>query len=311
MCSFTKFLIEKGSTKYEYPIDVLEKTYLVNVWMISQCRIEERNDTLKQLCESPGIWGNFESVMPISDSVINYRNKFCAYCNGIDESTPLISWYIELYCDADLSSAKYILSDIIRRKCNLFFRPPENIPVEECAKLSRMVTDEITNKTCKLTFQKSFNSIQFFDRETCERDPEPKHYLCFACDEGHPWNKTGNMCFSDKGSIVPPVSPPFSAILDIDAISLAEIHKNPNEFCDTALQFYDNKLVGAFISGHFRQYNLGKHEQYQSNPGAIQRYADTYIRGLPKSFSGTWPKALCIYVSVGINLMIVEKTFLS
>lgn len=240
----------------------MEKTYLINAWMISQCHTEERNDTLIQLCESPGIWDNFESVVPVSDSVINYRNKFCAYCNGIDESTPLISWYTELYCDADLSTAKYILSDIIRRKCNLFFRPPENVPVEECTNLLHMVTDGITNKTCHLSFQKSFNRTVPIDKKTCERDPDPKHFLCFVCDEGHPWNRTGTLCFSYMHDIYPPVSPPFSAILDIVAISSAQPSKNPHEFCDTTLQVYDNKLVGEFISGHFRQNYLGKPEQY-------------------------------------------------
>ena len=217
--------------------------------MISDCPTTYSNQTIKQLCESPEIYDAFENIVPVSDSVVHYRNKFCAYCNsGWNESLQLIYWFAELYCDADLSSTN-VLAVIVRRLCNLFYRPPHNIPVEEC------LVDQERFKSCRITLEISHNSNitlhnrypdkAAIDRKMCDLDPNPKHHLCYDCDEAYQWNTTEKFCPVQTDAQFSLMIAPFIDMLEVTAIITTTPKDVPSGVCDSSLQFHDKSKVNV------------------------------------------------------------------
>ena len=226
-------------TKYELPNDL---QFIKSVWMITKCSSEMTNITLKKLCESSDSPGNnnIKSVVPVTDSVVHYKNQFCAECNGVHMSDKLKDWESEVVCDADLTSSKYFLPVLKRRKCNIFFRPPVNIPVEQC--MSEWAFIEGCDQSARF-----YNGIGVSNM-SCnaaigQTDVMHSMYMCFTCNNTeYTPNLEVSFCSSHGGRFIKEISPPFTAILDLGALSKTDGVVEQQE-CDRATQLADEITV--------------------------------------------------------------------
>ncbi|KAK3582753.1 hypothetical protein CHS0354_015276 [Potamilus streckersoni] len=127
---------------------------------------------------------DFSNVTPVTNmrNGLNYRNKFCASCHGI-EKEDLHSWNVSLGCDKSFvfgTSIKQRIIDAINSKeCSITFQPPqmsEYTPAKCTPLISRCNEsgswsqyDEIIERLCHSPFGSSFNS-------------EYKNVFCMVCN---------------------------------------------------------------------------------------------------------------------------------
>ena len=209
--------------------------------MISKCNQMSANETIKESCENTNMNTNLELVVPVSDSVSNYRNKFCAYCNGVNASQ-IINWRVELYCDADLLTSRHnIISTIKRRKCNLFFAEEENIPVQLCQKTTRVQK----SSGCVTTVQGPKLSGLGGSRCGFVKHPLKSTSVCHFCNTIGHLEQVNEICIVAKGDVVILTQPPYFAILDLGAINKRRLDKS-QEGCDPSTQFDDEIYVSTF-----------------------------------------------------------------
>ena len=232
-CVTPQYLTTKETTYY------IGKPGVLPVWMIAECDsgISGYYDyTVKQLCADPGSDGSIESLLPVTDNITHYRNKYCGFCNGLTSSM-LTHWNVELVCSTMLSfSDKDVLQKIAEKKCNLFYRAPNSVLIESCN------VPDYSISTCNETGQ-----WLLYDKSierACNSFVDPfnftyKNYFCYVCNTRQPEPYENWTCQGFKDLI--DVSPPFTAVLDLGAVK--KEHTEIQLKCDNADQFPDYKLV--------------------------------------------------------------------
>ena len=84
------------SSQPAYPLPlVLQDTY--KVWMKSQCATDaDVNDINTERCTSPDFTHFLDYLVPVTDlkTNITYKNRYCSFCSGVNESRELINWDI-------------------------------------------------------------------------------------------------------------------------------------------------------------------------------------------------------------------------
>ena len=227
--------------------------------MITKCKQDTSKGNSKELCENDNMTDTLESITPVSISATTYKNKFCAYCNNVGTDAFLQNWKLDLYCDADLShSTSSLVATVIRRKCNLFYSPPENALIQTCTRQ----TDLAKSQLCAVTAAAStdaFPSICSTPKMKYQH-PVPTAYICTSCNNNKTTEQTVTVCGISEfdSSSMSHVLPPFSAILDLDALpSNPQIKGSEN--CDPATQFKDDKLVSFIVHNKSDLYKMIGH----------------------------------------------------
>ena len=248
-CVATRYIMNESDTHYNYPkysAGVYDMEFITSVMMVTRCSSNVVNTTLLDLCENSEVHNTVVSFLPVSDSVLTYRNRYCAYCNGMTDDN-LTDWTLELYCDIDLSFTRPILDVVRRRKCNIFYYPPEFISANQCYLLTR----NDTNPGCITTLHATY--IQ--DNDTYDRlclpgqersfDVISQHqYMCFSCEMGYEISDFKSECYLPGNRVTKDLSPPFTAILDPSVLqSMADDANTDHVKCDPATQFEDLKMV--------------------------------------------------------------------
>ena len=142
------------------------------------------------LCEGYVKELNIDSVVPVTEPVTNthFKNKYCAYCNGVLQLTYLKGWQLLLFSKQYISkSTKNIISVITETRGNIFFIPPEFVTVRRCF-------PPYTIGTCNITGDwDDYINDNIKDIETaCETYIDPfmdpdvtiiyKTYFCYKCN---------------------------------------------------------------------------------------------------------------------------------
>lgn len=101
--------------------------------MITKCDTDYENTEYQILCEKPGLDDRLDSIIPVSDPVseLHYRNIFCAYCNGVEDDSHLISWKLQILSNIILHwPDKDLFSKLRNTRGNIFYVQPEYIKVK-------------------------------------------------------------------------------------------------------------------------------------------------------------------------------------
>ena len=236
-CVSTIFITEKEKTRYIVPIDAV--TFIKNVWMIAQCSPSWNNNTIRNRCEFQDEHDDIELLIPVTHLDYQYRNKYCATCNGVDNDS-YRPWITEIYCDADLSSAINILSSVKRRKCNIFFRPHNDSLVSSCVN-----TYYDTSSDCRLSASlsktwESRDAICEKEGNSSEHNHETE-YFCYTCRSTSELLLNQKFCTVSLNDVTE-IFPIFTAILDIDAVQKTMPQENKNT-CDQGTQVFDAVMV--------------------------------------------------------------------
>ena len=211
--------------------------------MVAKCAEENLDDPNKRYCENPGVDGDIESIVPVTDfdREIHYRNMYCAFCNGQYDTLDFGKWKLEIHCHEVIPlTVVNLLATLKDKKCNIIFRLPDNLWFQnECTSwppytISRCnetglwpVYDEITESACD-AFVDPFNFTY-------------KNYFCYLCNMPDQDFLEDWRCRKEFGQIND-VSPPFFAILDLEVFKKIS-EKAPELNCDTEVTFEDLKLV--------------------------------------------------------------------
>ena len=207
--------------------------------MVTKCAPTTTNSTLKELCE--GDEQSLESITPVThlSTDTNYRNKFCAFCNGLVEKSALINWKLEIVCDKILFvSNKNFFATVREKRCNIFYRVPNLVLGRSCW------LHEYEISTCNVTGL--WPSYSYSTELACNSIVDPfnktyKNYYCYECNTETPLPPDQWVC-RDTGQIqATQHKPEFSAVLDVTAVEPVlgdeELH------CDTKRHFEDYKMV--------------------------------------------------------------------
>ena len=215
---------------------------IVPVWMITKCNPEISkliDDRFTRLCNFPGQDGFLKSLVPVTDNTFHYRNIYCSLCNGLSTSD-ISFWQVEFYCSDVISlTDDNLLDKVAEKKCNIFYKSPESVPLEDCGIPAYSISEcnetglwTAYNETIQLAcdlFVDTFNLTY-------------KNYFCFLCNTGIPDREQHGRC-KTKDDIVD-VTPPFTAIFDIGSTNIAD--DDDSLGCDFLTQFRDSKMVRLF-----------------------------------------------------------------
>ena len=221
--------------------------------MITGCTSETVTDELKSLCELPDTSENITHLIPVTSSNVHYRNKYCALCNDVSH---WIEWFAELYCDVNITLSPSLLSEVRKRKCNIFFRPPENTSVHICYKKGAQISH------CSISYR--------LVSRKCSSDPFTvpyTSYFCYYCEAE--LDILINELDTFQGSIeqlcLPPrndpiikiITPPFTALINLNVVQerKQELGLEPEtdtiimDDCDPSTHFEDEKMVNIVFVG--------------------------------------------------------------
>ena len=208
--------------------------------MITRCKENWDDETVRQLCESQDFEDNIVLFIPVSYNNVPYRNKYCAQCSGISDLSAVEPWVTEIYCDAELPLSKNILSVVKRRFCNVFVSPPAESSVTPCQ------TVHVNTPRCNLTAKVSTSAKA--RNFTCNY-PSPMRnnieHFCYECESEITLVLNDRLCSGDDfGQFVK--FPPFSAILDITVAQNKHSQKGEN-LCEELIQVYDPEKVSCYV----------------------------------------------------------------
>ena len=232
-CVRAALITNNSETKFSHPIS---DEFNTNVIMVTKCIMNMENETVRDLCENPNDPDTVATVVPVSDSVFNYRNRFCAYCNGV---TTFIEWAAKLYCDANITSSNNLVSLVRRRKCNIFFIPPTNHTVIPCFQLREQIPG------CNLTGRLTPGSlpVSFACGASIEGMQDVIYsntFLCYICEVNQSITlEVYPFCYMDI-AVPMQVEAPFVTNLPLE--ELFNTDDNADN-CDPLTQFDDYKMV--------------------------------------------------------------------
>ena len=148
---------------------------------MTKCEPDYNDGAIVALCEDTPT--RTDTVVPVTEpfSNIHYKNRYCAYCSGVEETTPLITWKVVLYSRHYFSlKTENMLSHVRQTRGNMFFIPPDYLNVHYCE-------PNYTIDACNVTGQWPFHRYDRFIENACERFTNPYNYtykniFCFFCN---------------------------------------------------------------------------------------------------------------------------------
>ena len=150
--------------------------------MVTKCNPDYHDDATIALCEDTPTTGT-DSVVPVTDPVTNihYKNIYCAYCSGVDMTTPLIMWKVILYSRHYFSlETEDIPSYVKKTRGNMFFIPPDYINIRNCESFYTIDTCNVTGHWPSYRYKKVIETA-------CMSFTQPyyhtyKNIFCFYCN---------------------------------------------------------------------------------------------------------------------------------
>ena len=244
------FLHKMNYSRYEclppqYFLEGTNHTTQIRVWMVTKCRSTTTDDVNVAMCNNPGHGAAVESIVPVTDltSMSHFKNRFCAYCNGVAKNSALVYWQSSIYNDRELLvTDKNLLSKLRQQHGNILFEPPKFITVKDC----RVPPYHISK--CNVT-----GDWAIYDRATedaCNAFVDPfnftyKNYFCYRCNTQPPYLPLVNLSCVKWSSEIEDITPPFFAILDVSDPDEKTSEKTLS--CDTTTQFADYKKVNLLF----------------------------------------------------------------
>ena len=239
----TKLLHIIDASDYLYP---RMEHHDITTRLVSHCVPEYDDMDTVLSCEGDIKEPRLDSVVPVTEPVSNthYKNKYCAYCNGVIKTAYLISWQFLIYSNQYISkSTKDIISTVIETRGNMFFFPPAFVKVRHCF-------SSYTIGACNVTgvwdrYDKDFVTAceTYFDPYIHRDGTIYKNYFCYHCNNAdHNRTEIEDMSCPLLGVEKNPV---FSTIFDPSSLGMIDTQNN-GLHCDNQ-QFEDNKLVGILI----------------------------------------------------------------
>ena len=217
------------------------------IWMITKCDSEIQNQTLKELCENQNTDESILSLIPVTVGTLTYRNRFCALCNGVSDLDMLLySWKVEFQCMTILKLPDdNLLQTIKEKQCNIHYIKPVLVKVDEC-KIVPYVTSE-----CNVTGK--WEQYDPLIEAGCHAFIDPfnltyANVFCYLCNTERAEQSEPMMCKLPANDYLSDVTPPFVAILTLDAIiSMTTVDTLD---CDNNSQFKDEKMVSIHNFKH-------------------------------------------------------------
>ena len=180
-CVTARFLDEEAT---DYPF--AKESYnvvLIKTWMVTKCDTDHNDDTTIALCEDTPT--RIDAVVPVSDPVsnIHYKNRYCAYCSGVKQTTPLIMWNVKLYSRKYFSLVSEDIPSYVRKtRGNMLYTPPDivKINIQSCEPLYTIDQCNVTGKWPSYRYDNYVESA-------CESFTNPYNYtykniFCFYCN---------------------------------------------------------------------------------------------------------------------------------
>ena len=209
--------------------------------MITKCDPSYDNKTVMEWCTNPGADAKFDSLIPLGSPGTTYRNRFCAMCNNIEDLSSLSSWDLEITCGTILQLPdKNLLQSIKERQCNIIFTPPRDTDVSTCEIVSYSISE------CNVTGNWEMYDQVLEDGCSSFVDPFNQTYanvFCYLCNTPVADQLESSVCVNPEVDNLDSISPPFSAILDLDVIN--SMVMEDTLYCNKYTQFRDEKLVRA------------------------------------------------------------------
>ena len=248
-CMATKLLSTTSTTDYLFPSRLFNN--YITTSLMSQCDPEYDDEAIIALCEGDINELDIDSAVPVSDPLTNkhYMNKYCAYCNGVVETSYLKRWQLLIYSNQYISKTiNNIMSTIIETRGNIFFHPPEFVKVRRCF-------SSYTIGKCNVTgawdhYEKGFETACdiYLDPYIDPDGTSYKNYFCYSCNKAklsRVVDVTDVYCpLIGNEEIVPFVQPAFSTIFGPSGFDRSDTQDSLN--C-TSRQVEDNKLVSCFF----------------------------------------------------------------
>ena len=193
-----------------------------------------------ELCTHPG--QQLETMVPVTEPVTNrhYKNRNCAYCNGVETDTPLINWKLQIYSNQHLSFPDNDLLHKIRTtRGNIFFQKPEYVKTLSCDPLPEYTIDSCNKTGLWMNYDET-------TKEACDAFVDPfnytyKNYFCYLCNVATPLSLNDTICpIKPSAQRLGPATPQFVAELDLYTI-VGE--NNQEKLICKGTQFTDEYLV--------------------------------------------------------------------
>lgn len=184
-----------------------------SVRMFTRCQ-DNSDAFVRDRCEHPEKYDDLITQVPVVDSntYFTYQNKYCALCNGVNDSN-LVSWTARITCqliEYQAANSKSIVKDLRSAPgCNIIFDVPVMSP-----RLPGYIkpTCVETISTCNVTglWQRYDASIEAACHAyTTVYGGKYKNVFCLLCNSND-WSSLNMTCTSGPS----PYSPPsFSALL--------------------------------------------------------------------------------------------------
>ena len=195
---------------------------------------------IRELCENPGRPDSIETLLPVRNDNTNdnFKNIFCAYCNGVD-ILKLSFWRMDMHChDSITFIEKYLLNTIRNKRCNVFFKPPwfeTAIPcrilkyaISQCNETGLWpVYNDTINQACE-SFVDPFNSTY-------------QNYFCYLCNSRQTTPRDSWFCPApSQKSQNTGTGPVYTTALEVEIFTK---QRNKELGCDLETQFLDNIKV--------------------------------------------------------------------
>ena len=208
--------------------------------MISRCHPNFIRYGTEEFCENPGFHDSIYSVLPVRKGSVDYRNIFCAHCNGVDLLL-LNNWRMEIHCDDAITVTDFNFFNTIRnKKCNIFYKPPSRwfqnfVP---CS-----IPQYKINRCNETGLWSSYNETI---KQACDSFVDPfnftyRNYFCYLCNAHDVMPRENWNCPDPLQKLNDEhVRPVYTLTPDI---SLLTKQRNKDTGCDLKTEFLDYKMV--------------------------------------------------------------------
>ena len=178
------------------------------------------------------------SVTPVTVQNLTFKNKFCAYCNGVSESEQMTYWDMEIGCDSSISPTDDDIYDqLVGRNCTLNFKTPDEVFAIPCSEQRYSIS--VCNTTGRWPMYN--HAVEL----ACQSFVAPfnrtyQNYFCYVCNTDQPQAPEDWHCPALRGDDNK-FLPPFIALINIDAVQ--HWRKDNQLECNIVNQFQDKKKV--------------------------------------------------------------------
>ena len=220
--------------------------------MVTKCNQKYLGSDEAYNCENPRI--STDTIVPVTDvyTKVHYRNRFCAYCNGIDKDRQFVNWKLKVLNTEYVLFPKPDFFDYIRQtRGNVFFLPPRYVATETCEPVPEYKISTCNESGLWSKYDDIADDVwEFYAGEiesACASFIDPfnytyKNYFCMLCNTEfveNIANSTNWICPHDtqRATII---KPEFSLVVELQIITGGQ---TAEELVCSDSQFLDDKLV--------------------------------------------------------------------